>query len=117
MARKKMFIALASVLLSAMPVFAQSNTTPDDSDPVYIPTNPTPKKGCNKGHKDPSDSPLTCTLMGDCLSVFCYYDVMGEVVVMNNETLETMTSGACNLGQGVILTLDNYTPGSMTLTV
>ena len=100
-----------------MPVFAQSNTSPDETDPVYVPANPTPKKGWNNGHQVPSQSPLTCTLMGDCLSVFCHYDVMGEVAVTNNETLETVAYESGNLGEGIILTLGRYTQGAMTLTV
>ena len=84
---------------------------------ITIPTNPKPKKESDKNPENPSQSPLTCVLMGDCLSVFCHYDAIGEVSVFNNETMETIATESGNLGEGIILILDNYTLGTMSLTV
>ena len=82
---------------------------------ITIPTKPI--KGSNAGPKDHTQSPLTCVLMGDCLSVFCLYDAMGEVSVFINETMETFATECGYLGEGIILILDNYTLGTMSLTV
>lgn len=114
----KKFLTLFLLLLSPLSLIADDNGRGSSGkDPIIIHIQPIPKPKPNKGPQSPSNAPLTGTLMGDCLSVFCHYDVMGEVVVTNNETLETVASESGNLGEGIILTLDNYTPGAMTLTV
>ena len=114
-----MTIALLTIgnLIATAQSPAGSGNNSGGNTTITIPTKPKPPKESDKGPKDPTQSPLTCVLMGDCLSVFCHYDAIGEVSVFNNETMETIATESGNLGEGIILILDNYTLGSMSLTV
>lgn len=114
-----MTIALLTIgnLIATAQSPAGSGNNSGGNPTITIPTNPKPKKESDKNPENPSQSPLTCVLMGDCLSVFCHYDEMGEVSVFNNEKMETVVTESGNLGEGIILILDNYTLDSMSLTV
>ena len=114
----KTILSLLLVTFFSINLWAgDNNTTVEKDPPIIIDLKPLPKPIPNKGPRTPSQNSLTCTLMGDCLSVVCAYDVMGEVTVVNNYTLETVGSETGNLGEGIILTLDNYTKGAMTISV
>ncbi|MBD5196404.1 MAG: hypothetical protein HDS18_02275 [Bacteroides sp.] len=119
MNRCKFLISVVTILLLSMTLSAQVTTFPGKPDPIpdSIPVEPYPGKIVGQGPKDPITSPVTCLLWGNCLSVNCNFDVMGEVTVYNNQTLQKVSSGQENLGYGVILDLDNYVKGAMTVIV
>lgn len=111
---KSLLLALA-ILFIPLTSSAQ-DPSESEEDPTVIEVTPSPKPIPNKGPKAPAYSPLTCILMGDCLTVTCNYDVMGEVTVTNGESHQIVSESG-NLGEGLILILDNYTPGAMTVTI
>ena len=114
---KNFILLIISLLIPSITFANDGKPGSSEKDPIIIGVQPIPKPIPSKGPKDPTQSPLTCVLMGDCLSVFCHYDAMGEVSVFNNETMETIATESGNLGEGIILILDNYTLGTMSLTV
>lgn len=114
---KNFILLIISLLIPSITFANDGKPGSSEKDPIIIGVKPIPKPVPDKGPENPTQSPLSCVLIGDCLSVFCHYDAIGEVSVFNNETMETVVTESGNLGEGIILILDNYTLGTMSLTV